>query len=243
MPRWTKADLFNNARTYLDTDELNFPNPLCDILLRRVWMQAVSMEREWRFLQKSGEVEVTGGTALVPFSYTTGTDLTTGLPQITEGTRIQTAAWGGNILGWCEYTWGLSMFGTQEGSPVAWTELNDGLQRNIRLFPVPSGDGELTVDFYLTPVYVEDETQSFDQLPEEFDSALLEGLLADMYMREEDPDLFDTHRQMFLEQMGTIKDRWRESLTTPLVMGGRGRWPGGDPGGFDDYDRMTRPVA
>jgi hypothetical protein len=43
MPRLTVGEIFNNVRTYLDTDDLNFPNDLLNMMLQRLWFQAVTM--------------------------------------------------------------------------------------------------------------------------------------------------------------------------------------------------------
>jgi hypothetical protein len=238
MNRLTLADLFNRSRTYLDTDELNFPNPLCDTLLRRIWFQAVTMEREWRFFQRQGSVPVAAGTALVPFAFET-------LPaQAVPATRLLTVMWNDQPLVWRELSTSIRTE-AGGGNPVTYSEQNNGLQRNVALFPAPAVAGTLNVTFFAEPVYPEDPTYltGFLDLPEEFDWALLEGLLAEMYSREEDMDLYDVHRQNFLEQMGSVRNRWRESLATPLVMAGRGRLPGKDPGGFNDRGIYTLPTA
>lgn len=236
MARPTLHELFDRARIYLDTDELNFPDNLCDILMKRVWFQAASgMERGWRFQEQSGSSPVLAGVAMVPFSFTVET-------RSVPAARIYTVRWGSDDLVWNEYTHALREWGTQSGDPRFWSELNNGLDRHIRLFPIPGVDGTLTVDFYLTPTYPTNPGETFADLPEQFDDALLEGLLAEMYMREEDPDLYDAHRQIFLEAMGAIRNNERISLTTPLVMGGRGRVPGRDPGGFAANGAFTQPA-
>jgi hypothetical protein len=235
MARPTLHDVFEKARAYLDTDALNFPDSLCDILMKRVWFQAASgMERGWRFQQQAGSVAVQAGTALVPFTFTVES-------RSVPAARIHTVRWIGTDLVWNEYTHALRQWGTQTGAPVAWSELNDGLSRQLRLFPIPGVDGVLYVDFYLTPTYPTTPTETFADLPEQVDDALLEGLLAEMYMREEDPDLYQVHRQIFLEAMGAIRNNERISLTTPLVMAGRARAPGRDPGGFAANGAFTDP--
>ena len=114
--------------------------------------------------------------------------------------------------------------------------------RNIRLFPLQASDGTVTADFYAVPTYPVNDDDAFADLPEEFDSALLEGLLADMYTREEDPDLSNIHSDMYLAQMGSIRDRWRRSMQMPVVMAGRARKPSRRTG-FDDRGAMTQPVV
>ena len=71
MARLTLGDMFNNVREYLDTDDLNFPDDLLNMLLHRLWFQAVTMEREWRFFQRQGSIPVAAGTALVPMAFDT----------------------------------------------------------------------------------------------------------------------------------------------------------------------------
>ena len=152
--------------------------------------------------------------------------------------------WGNEDLVWGELSMLLRMYdSTERGQPCAYSEQNDGQQRNIALFPTPIADGELSVQFFATAVYPPTYNDTFADLPEEFDDALMEGLLAEMYMREEDPDLYEVHRQMFLEQMGAIRNYWRESLYTPMVFAGRARAPSGDPGGWHWGGYVTRPVA
>ena len=243
MARQTLGDIFNAARSYLDTDELNFPNPLLDTLLKRIWFQAITMEREWRFFQRAGHKAVTAGNPYVPMTFDT-------LLAPTPATRLMTVMWEGAPLTWREASILVREAGTS-GTPSFYTELNEGTQRNIFLSPAPSSDGQLTVEFYQEPQYPSDVavdplnpyTAGFVDLPPEFDPALLEGVLAEMYMREEDVDLYDTHRSMFLEQMGSIRNRWRESLATPLVMAGRARLPGEQPGGWYWPGYMKQPVA
>jgi hypothetical protein len=238
----TLAQLFADVRQYLDTDALNFPDALLDTLLRKVWFQAVSMEREWRFFQRSGTADVTAGQALVPFTFDTVP--TPAMPAV----RLLVVKWGDEDLIWRELSMMLRDFDEDNrGQPCYYSEQNDGTQRNIALFPTPIADGTVTVEFYAEPVYPVgvpvDYTGTFSDLPFEFDDALQEGLLAEMYMREEDPDLYQVHRQMFLEQMGSIRNHWRESTYTPLVYGGRARGPGGDPGGWHWGGYVTRPAA
>ena len=237
MARPTLRELFDRARIYLDTDSLNFPDNLCDILMKRVWFQAAQgMERGWRFQEQSGTATVVAGTAHVPFTFTVES-------RSVPAARIHTLRWNANDLVWTEYTRALRLYGDQTGSPVNWSEQNEGLERNLRLFPIPGQDGTLTVDFYLTPTYPTDLTQTFSDLPDAFDDALLEGLLAEMYMREEDPDLYNDHRDIFLQHMGAIRNNERISLSTPLVMAGRARVPGKDPGGFAANGAFTQPAA
>ena len=237
MVRPTVAETFNRARAYLDTDALNFPDSLLDIMLHKVWFQAAQgMERGWRFQEQSGTAAVVAGQSLVPFTFTVEA-------RSVPAARIYTVRWGNNDLVWQEYTRSLRTWDDQLGEPVAWSELNEGLERNVRLFPGAAQAGTLDVDFYLTPVYPTAFTETFADLPEPFDDALLEGLLAEMYMREEDPDLYDMHRQIFLEHMGAIRNNERNSISTPLVIGGRARSPGGDPGGFSADGGFTQPAA
>ena len=243
MARPTLREIFDRARRYLDTDNLNFPDLLLDDLLRRLWFQAVTMEREWRFFQRSGTAAVVAGTQLVPFTFDT-------LPVVTPAVRLMTVQWNYKSLTWREDSALIRQYGTETGEPVEFTERNVGLQRNIALFPTPGQDGEVEVTFYAEPVYPTDAAPvddpyslGFVDLPAEFDDALVEGLLGEMYMREEDPDLYDLHRQTFLEQMGSIRNRWRESHFTPLVVAGRARLPGHDPGGFAANGAFTQPVA
>jgi hypothetical protein len=245
MTRPSLRELFDRARTYLDTDDLNFPDDLCNMLTRRIWYQAVVMEREWRFFQRLGNADVVAGESYVPMTFDTASVL---LP----GTRLMAVMWNAKPLVWREASMLLREYMREGlGEPVYWTEINDGLDRNLALFPTPSVDGRVTVEFYQEPVYPEDAapdplapyTQGFVDLPPEFDDALLEGLLGEMYMREEDPDLYDMHRQTFLEQMGSIRNRWRYSSTIPMVIAGRAREPGKDPGGFNADGKFTQPVA
>ena len=71
MARLTVGEIFDNVRTYLDTDDLNFPNDLLNMMLQRLWFQAVTMEREWRFFQRQGTVAVPSGSAAVPMAFDT----------------------------------------------------------------------------------------------------------------------------------------------------------------------------
>jgi hypothetical protein len=240
VPRPTKGEIFGRARAYLDTDDLNFPNSLCDILLERIWFQAVTMEREWRFFQQAGTAQVAAGQWLVPLEFVVET-------RNVPATRLLMVTWNDVRLAWQEFVRSVDRV-SGSGTPVAWCEMNDGVQRNIALRPVPPAEGVLGAVFYLQPTYppgVTDTelTATFSDLPEEFDAALLEGLLAEMYMREEDFDLYDVHRQMFLEQMGAVRNRWRASIDVPLVVAGQARGPSESPSGFDDMGRFTQPVV
>lgn len=248
MAHRTMRDLFSQARVYLDTDELNFPDDLCNILFQRIWFQAVAMEREWRFLQQYGTAAVAGGTALVPQRFTVTNEVAA--TSVTMGAvRLYTLAWNDTLLYQREYTAQEGQLGEEQGAPVAYSELNVGPARQIRLFPIPAADGTLRADFYADLVYPTSPggggpyNVTLDPLPDEWDSCLLEGLLAEMYMREEDTDLYDIHRQMFLEQTGSIRSNWRYSQQTPVVLGGRARLPGASRYGFDAQGRLTRPVA
>jgi hypothetical protein len=241
MARLTIGEMFDNVRGYLDTDDLNFPNDLLDMLLQRLWFQAVTMEREWRFFQRQGSVEVTTGTKLVPFTFET-------LPTAAiPGVRLMVVQWERDPLVWRELSMALRQWGDSTGWPMVYSEQNDGPQRNIALFPTPSTDGTLYVEFWAEPVYPVvtpgDYNVYFADLPGEFDQALQEGLIAEMYMREEDPDLYDVHRNMFLEQMGSIRNRWKESLYSPIVMAGRARGPCESTTGFTDRGAFRQPAA
>jgi hypothetical protein len=236
------TELFNDARQYLDTDDLNFPNDLLDTLLHKVWFQAVTMEREWRFFQRAGTAAVTAGQRLVPFTFITNLPV----PAV-PATRLLTVMWEQTPLRWRELSAAIRSWTDAQGTPSEYSEQNEGPQRNIALFPTPALAGTLRIEFYAEPVYPVitpgDYSRTFSDLPEEFDDALMEGLLSEMYMREEDPDLYETHRQMFLEHMGSIRNRWRESLYAPLVMAARARNPGGDPGGWNWPGYITQPTA
>lgn len=241
MARLSLTEIFNNVRSYLDTDELNFPNDLLNMLLERIWFQSVTMEREWRFFQRAGSLPVAAGTARVPYTFDT-------LPTAAiPGVRLIAVKWERDPLVWREASVLLRAFAGDLGTPVYYTEINESTQRQIALFPSPISDGTLYAEFYAEPVYpvVNPGGYSvmFSDLPAEFDSALQEGLLAEMYMREEDPDLYDVHRNMFLEQMGSIRSRWKESLYTPIVMAGRARDPSTTTSGFSDTGAFRQPAA
>lgn len=240
MARLTLGEIFNNVRNYLDTDNLNFPDDLLDMLLQRLWFQAVTMEREWRFFQRQGSIPVVTGIALVPFAFDTLP--TPAIPAV----RLLVVQWERNPLVWRELSMAMRQWGDAAGQPVVYSEQNDGPQRNIALFPTPSTDGTLHVEFYAEPVYPVvtpgDYSVYFSDLPSEFDQALQEGLVAEMYMREEDPDLYDVHRNMFLEQMGSIRNRWKESLYTPIVIAGRARGCS-TTDGFTDRGAFRQPAA
>lgn len=251
MPNRNLIDLFNQARVYLDTDDLNFPDDLCNLLFQRIWEQAVTMERSWRFLQMTGTQIVVAGTELVPMSFITDPAVNTAVPA----ERIYTIRWGAAVdavlspLIWTEYTSALKGWGDQSGTPVAWSELNQGPDRFIRLFPAPASDGVVVSDFYAeltypaSPVGGGPYDVTLYPLPAEFDSALLEGLLAEMYMREEDPDLYASHRQTFLEQTGAIRNHWRYSIDTPIVIGGKARAPSSATGPyFNDTGGIVAPA-
>ena len=245
MPRLMLSDIFDNARSYLDTDELNFPDPLLDMLMRRLWFQAVTMEREWRFFQRWGSVDIVVDednppTHYVPLAFDT-------LVAATPATRIMGVLWNGDPLVWREASVLVRGATDSSGQPVYYSELNEGLQRNLYLAPAPGYSGTVRCEFYQEPQYPVLVPGQYDvlfsDLPEEFEPALQEGLIAEMYMREEDPDLYDVHRQMFLEQMGSIRNRWKESLFTPIVMAGRARSPAGSSAGFDDRGALRQPAA
>ena len=223
MARRTLDDLYAEARTYLDTDDLNFPTDLCHLLMRRVWFQAVNMEREWRFLLCDGFVDVPAFTSRIPLRFTcTGL---AGQPQ-RDAARLDWVAWGDPAVAlalqsqWVRVigTWGVTP--SASGVPEAWAEEQDSGVRYLRLGPPPATDGRLNVSMVLIPEFPSDTTQALVDLPEEFDDALLQALLAEMYMREEDGDLYQFQRSMFMEQMGSIKERWRVSNTDRLVMAG-----------------------
>jgi hypothetical protein len=158
-------------------------------------------------------------------------------------------------LVWQEASMALRTWGDNRGDPAIYSELNDGTQRNIALFPhpyisedvVPDDYPVVTVEFFAEPVYPVvvpgDYSVIFGDLPDEFDAALQEGLLAEMYMREEDPDLYDVHRNMFLEQMGSIRNRWKESLNTPIIMAGEARDRRHDRSGFSVDGSFRQPAA
>lgn len=252
MANRTLRDLFDQARVYLDTDDLNFPDDLCNILLQRIWAQVVSMEREWRFLQKRGTLDVTAGTVDIDMAFFTDPANTAPTPAA----RLYTLRWAQGLvaargsygaLAWVSYTDALKVWGEQQGTPACWSEINDGPDRKIRLFPSPNADGNLLSDFYAdltypaSPVGGGPYDTTFAPLPDEWDSALLEGLLAEMYMREEDPDLYNIHRQLFLEQTGTIRTHWRRSIDAPIVVAGNARVTG-PATGFNDVGAFTAPA-
>lgn len=249
MAHRTLRDLFDNARTYLDTDEQNFPDDLCNIMLQRVYFQAVTQDREWRFFQLYGTQDVTAGSPTASFAFNV-VDPTDQSVSTFNAIRIYTLTWNMGLLDQREYTKALAEHADETvGTPVAYAELNRLPDRQIRLFPTPVSDGTLGCDFYADVPYPASAggggpyDVTFFPLPEEWDAALLEGLLAELYMREEDLDLFSQHRQAFLEQTGAIRNRWRYSQQTPVVMAGRARIPGRDPGGFDSMGRLTQPTA
>lgn len=241
---------------YLDTDNLNFPDDLCNLLIQRIWRQSISMERQWRFLQKQGMTDVTAGSDAVDMTFIT--DLTN--PVAVPAERIYTMRFGIGTttampdettyrsLPLYEYTLALKTYGERTGTPLAWSEVNDGPTRRIRLWPTPSMNVVLVSDFYADLVYPASPVSggpydvTFFPLPDEWDDALLEGLLGEMYTREEDPDLAQIHRQNFLEQTGSIRDHWRYSIDTPVVVGGAARLV--DPGsGFNDMGAFTAPTV
>lgn len=226
MARRTLADLYDEARSYLDTDDLNFPDDLCTMLMRRVWFQAVNMETEWRFLLCDAYVDVVAGTLRVPLSFTVPS--LAGQP-VREAARFDWVRWNDQALT-CQVTWRLgdaAFLGTI-GYPSYYAEEQDAGVRYLRLYPGAGFDGRVNVSMVLIPAFPATVNDAFVDLPEEFDDALLQALLAEMYMREEDGDLYQFQRSMFMEQMGSIKERWRLSNTERLVVAADARYPSDD---------------
>src|SRR5262245_16925955 len=142
MAHRTLTELFADARQYLDTDALNFPDSLLDTLLHKVWFQAVSMEREWRFFQRTGSTADNEGQQLVPFTFDTNvlTDV--------SGVRLLAVKWEDEDLVWRELSILLRTYDAAErGTPCYYSEQNDGTQRNIALFPIPITNGLLSAAF------------------------------------------------------------------------------------------------
>lgn len=216
MARPTAADLFGETRVYLDTDEQNLPDSLLDLLLRRVWFQAVNVEREWRFLTKVMTITVPIGTVTSPMAFAPAGSTDTPVPATRiDYLRNLTL---GNVLRWLPLHEALAVHGDAEGGIYAWSETVEAGDRQVRWFAIPAMDTDIEVSFYATPQYPATPDESFSDLPEEFDAAFRSGLLAEAYMREEDPELYDVHRSMFQEQLGYIRQRWKASETDPLVM-------------------------
>lgn len=209
MARRSLAMLYDEARAYLDTDDLNFPDDLCTSLMRRVWFQAINMETEWRFLLCDAYVDVPAATLRVPLSFTV--PALAGQP-VREAARFDWVRWENNALT-MQTGWRLAhdLFRTQTGLPIYFAEEQDAGVRYARLFPAPQTDGRLYVSMVLIPQFPATVNDAFVDLPEEFDDALLQALLAEMYMREEDGDLYQFQRSMFMEQMGSIKERWKQT--------------------------------
>ena len=218
MARRTLSDLYNEARAYLDTDDLNFPDDLLTLLMRRVWFQAVNMEAEWDFLLCDGEALWPANAERVPLTFT--------LPQFAgvpsrQAARLAWVRWGDAPLT-CQATWrqGDLAYHNVSGTPQFWVEERDAGVRYLRLLPTPVTDGttKVNVSMVLIPEFPLSVAGSFVDLPEEFDDALLQALLAEMYMREEDGDLYQFARSMFMEQMGSIKERWRKSVPQRVIV-------------------------
>lgn len=216
MARRSLAMIYDEARSYLDTDDLNFPDDLCTMLMRRVWFQAVNMETEWRFLLCDAYVDVPAMTSRVPLTFTVGS--LAGQP-VREAARLDWVRWGTSPLT-VQTTWrrGDATYATTVGMPGFYAEEQDAGVRYLRLFPTPNYDDRLSVSMVLIPQFPATVDDAFVDLPEEFDDALLQALLAEMYMREEDGDLYQFQRSMFMEQMGSIKERWRMSNPERLVL-------------------------
>ena len=218
MARRTLADLYDEARTYLDTDDLNFPDDLCRLLLRRVWFQAVNMEPEWRFLRHDGTVDVLAHDDLVPLTFT--------IPSLggvqREAARVDWLRWSvnGALLRPVTLLDGARVWQDTYGTPEGYSDYADAQVRSIRLWPSANTDGTLTAGLIIKPDFPSTDEGVMVDLPEEFDDALLQALLAEMYMREEDADLYQFQRSMFMEQMGSIRQRWRPSIQDRLVMAG-----------------------
>lgn len=224
MARRTLGMLYAEARTYLDTDDLNFPDDLCTILMRRVWFQAVNMEVEWRFLLCDAYVDVVVPSARIPLTSFTVASLA-GQPT-REAARFDWVRWENFHLA-CQTEWrrGDAAYLANVGTPEFYAEEQDAGVRYLRLFPAPMANGRLNVSMVLIPSFPATVNDSFVDLPEEFDDALLQALLAEMYMREEDGDLYQYQRSMFMEQMGSIKERWRMTTTQRIVVASDALYP------------------
>src|SRR5262245_7698731 len=216
MARRSLSMLYVEARSYLDTDDLNFPDDLCTLLMRRVWFQAVNMEVEWEFLLHDGTAPYLATDERIPLSFTVPA---LALQPVRQAARLDWVRWEDSpLLAQVEWKRGDNSFRTQKGTPTFWAEERDAGARYLRLLPAPLSDGEVNVSMVLIPEFPATVDDAFVDLPEEFDDALLQALLAEMYMREEDGDLYQFQRSMFMEQMGSIKERWRRSVPQRLVM-------------------------
>lgn len=232
MARRTLSMLYDEARAYLDTDDLNFPDDLCTLLMRRVWFQAVNMEVEWEFLLCDGTADWPADAVRIPLRF--AVPALEGSPT-REAARLAWVRWDNGLNLTCQTTWlrGMEALNNQIGVPGYWAEERDGGVRYLRLWPTPSIDPAtpqaVQVSMVLIPEFPTSVQGSFVDLPEEFDDALLQALLAEMYMREEDGDLYQFARSMFMEQMGSIKERWRRSIPQRLVMASDALYPYAKP--------------
>jgi hypothetical protein len=204
--------MFQEVRDYLDTDALNFPDEILLPLLRRIWFQALAMEKEWAFLHQEGVLVVTASERDVLAAPVVNAVATPAMRFFNIRDEY------GYPLPWMEEGLAQRQWGDQVGDPRVWTDHVEGGVRYVRLYPVPVMDRTLTAGFYAEAVFPTYPTGTFADLPREFDETLKEGLIAEMYMREEDPDLYQAHRSIFLEQMGSIRAHWRGSVSTPVVM-------------------------
>jgi hypothetical protein len=239
VARLSVADIFDQVRDYLDTDALNMPDTLLDTMLQRVWFEAINMEAEWRFLNITMTIDVANGAQDLPMAFTPAIDPPpVPPPPPTPAVRINYLRdpVQGTLLPQVPIHEGLAHYGTTPvANPVAWSDYSSGYERILKLWPIVGMDCQLVVAFYALPQYPAAFTDTFVDLPPEFDQALKTGLLAETYLREEDPELYDSQRQVYLNAMGSIRAAWKVSNSDPLVLNRSPTRP------THPEDRMARP--
>lgn len=199
------GDMRAVLRERLEVEFDDWPDLLIDTSIADGYRRVLGRSSRWPWLETVEDVAVPGGQATTTVGVRDVMDITVN----------------GSMLRYDDEQHMTRMYGppgSRSGVPRGWSYFAD----TVTLWPTPSSDVALRVRGWRAPRPFEPLAGWEPDLPDGFDTLLLDWAMADEYQRQDDMEMSLSHREKF-ESQATALQRSTESrpTVTPIVVNSR----------------------
>lgn len=222
----TLQNMRDHVRTALDVDTTDIPDSILDQWIRDGWRMVIRRVRRWPFMEKQTTLSVLAGTAAYTYATVNA--------NCEEVIDVNGPTWRVRNISpeEAERIWPRNV--TSSGVPTKWTRWQD----TITFYPTPAANASMLVRYYEKPIeWVTGGAASTpSQLPDDFHDLIVTWALMRAHAQQEDLDLSGYQKQIFEEQMTTMKKAFQfRFVEQPSILGG------GTPGVYDGPARLAYP--
>lgn len=192
-------------RERLEVEQEDWPDALIDASIGDAYRRVLGMSSRWPWLETIHTETIPGGEGSLSAE------------QLGGVRDVMALTVGGRQLRFDDEQHLSARFGHQ-GVPQAWSQFAG----HVRLWPTPAGDTEIQVRGWRAPLPFVAQSGWEPDLPDGFETLLLDWAMADEYQRQDDMEMAMAHREKFENQAAALRRSTEARPTvTPIVMNSR----------------------